>query len=75
MIETGQKGISKNFIKKLADKLNVTPGAITPFIFSEELSGKDLNFFEKKLLKIGEELQIYLLEKKAPTLKKHPNAE
>lgn len=71
MIETEQKEVSKSFIKKLADKLEVSPSAITPFIFSGDQNSSNLNFLEKKLIDIGEDLQTFLIEKKAKNLKKY----
>ena len=70
MIETGQKEVTKKFIIKLSEKLEVNPGAITPFIFSDELSNKKLNSLEKKLLDLGESLQIQLIKKRAKKLGK-----
>lgn len=71
MIETGQKNVSKALIKKLADKLEVNPTAITPFIFFEDNKNQKLNFLEKKLIQVGEKLQEDLIKRKASNLKKH----
>ena len=72
MIETGQKDISKNFIEKLAEKLEVHPGSITPFIFmDEDLDNKNISGIEKKLINIGEKLQIFLIENRAKKLKQY----
>ena len=74
MVETKQKEVSKSFIKKLADKLDVSPTSVTPFIFSGEKSNKKLNALEKKLVRIGENLQIHLINRKARNLKKYFDA-
>ena len=71
MIETGQKEVSKAFIKKLADKLEVSPNAITPFIFSSDESNKKPNILEKKLIEIGEKLQENLVKRKAQKLRQY----
>lgn len=72
MIETGQKEISKNFIEKLSEKLEVHPSSITPFLFIQEANNnKNFSEIEKSLIDIGEKLQIYLIEKKARNLNKY----
>ncbi len=57
MIETGQKEASKAFIVKLAEKLGVHPGSITPFLFANEKAEK-LSGIERTLVSLGEKLQI-----------------
>lgn len=72
MIESGQKNISKNFIIKLADKLEVNPSSIIPFLCIYEEGNKfNISKIEKKLIEIGESLQMQLIEKKAKNLKKY----
>ncbi len=71
MIETGQKEVSKNFILKLSNKLDVHPSTITPFLFIVE--GEDLNPIEgveKMFVKWGEKMQKLLITKKAKNLSK-----
>lgn len=72
MIETGQKEASKGFVKKLAGRLGVQPGSIMPFIFTgKDMSTESLSRPEKALLKIGQELQTYLINIKSKNLKKY----
>lgn len=72
MVKTGQKGVSKNFIKKLAGKLGVSPNSITPFLFvNKDLKGKSFSKVEKELISIGEKLQTYLIKNRAKKLKKY----
>ena len=50
MIETGQKGASKGFIKKLAGKLEVPTSTIFPFVFeAEEKSFPNLSGLENTI--------------------------
>ena len=67
MIETGQKEVSKNFILKLAELMNVHPVSITPFLFvgNEEASSVGI---EKTLIKWGEKMQVYLIKDRAKKL-------
>ena len=72
MIETGQKQASKNFIVKLAGKLEVQASSIMPFIFFDQgFEIKKLSKPEKLLLDVGEKLQEYLITVKAKKLKKY----
>lgn len=72
MIETGQKEVSKSFIVKLAEKLEVHPSSITPFLFlSENYKDKNVSGIEKKFVEIGEELQLYLIKNKSKKLRKY----
>lgn len=71
MIETGKKPVSRNFIEKLAKKLEVHPTSITPFVFiDKDFNFKELSKVERSLVKVGESLQKYLLDSKAKNLKK-----
>jgi len=70
MIETGQKEVSKNFVEKLAEKLDVHPSSIAPFVFTEE-EAVNLSGIEKKLISVSEQLQTYLIKTKSKRLKKH----
>lgn len=69
-LETNQKGVSKKFISTLAAKMEVSPSSLTPFMFTidPELG---TTFFDRQLIKIGEKLQIELIEKKSANLLKH----
>lgn len=74
MIEAGQKDVSKNFILKLSEKLNVHPSTITPFLFSDQgMDAKSVSGFEKRLVDFGEKLQSYLIKIKSKNLKKYAN--
>jgi len=70
MIETGQKEASKNFVEKLAEKLDVHPISIAPFVFTEDNAIK-LSGVEKKLILVGEQVQNYLIKTKSKRLKKY----
>lgn len=72
MIETGQKEVSKNFLLKLAEKMNVHPASITPFLFinKDNPVGSDSKI-ERSLLDWGEKMQTLLIEDRAKTLKKY----
>lgn len=70
MIETGQKEVSKNFVGKLAEKLDVHPSSIAPFVFTGD-ADTNLSGVEKKLISVGEQLQAYLIKTKSKRLKKY----
>jgi len=72
MLETGQKEASKAFVLKLADKLDVQPGSIMPFVFVDK-DGKQENVsgIEKSLVDLGEKLQSYLITNRAKRLKQY----
>lgn len=72
MVETGQKEVSKKFIKSLAEKMGVSATSITPFLFFEkETSLKDLSNTEKSFIKLVEKLQIHLIQTKAKNLRRY----
>jgi transcriptional regulator with XRE-family HTH domain len=72
MIETGQKGASKGFIKKLAGKLEVPISTISPFIFEvEEKPFPKLSGLEKKLIDMGSKMQLHLIRVKSKKLKQY----
>lgn len=71
MIENRSKEPSKKFVNKLAEKLEVHPSAIMPFIsFEENLEIENFSGLEKKLLLLGQELQEKLIKKRAQSLAK-----
>jgi len=70
MIEIGKKEVSRNFIEKLAEKLDVHPSSIAPFVFTEDDS-TNLSGVEKKLISVGEQLQTYLIKTQSKRLKKY----
>jgi transcriptional regulator with XRE-family HTH domain len=72
MIEAEQKEVSKNFIIKLSEKLGVSPGSITPFLYIyKDTDRKNISSIEKGLIELGEKLQEYLIFKKSKDLKKY----
>jgi len=72
MIETGQKQASKNFIERLAEKLEVHPTSITPFIFiDKDFNSKLLSSIERSLVGVGESMQKYLVNSRAKKLKQY----
>lgn len=71
MIENKSKEPSKKFVYKLAEKLDVHPSTIMPFItFEEETNAENYSGLEKKLLQLGEDLQKKLIRKRARNLVK-----
>jgi len=72
MVETRQKNVSKELLKKLAKLLNVHPASITPFLFFDEANSiTKFSKAEKLLIGWGEKMQEYLIRKRALTLKKY----
>ena len=72
MIEVGQKEVSKNFIKKLADMLEVHPSSITPFLFIDsEFNKNDVSNIERGLIDFGEKIQEHLINQKAQKLRRY----
>ncbi len=72
MIETGQKEVSKGFLLKLADRMDVHPASITPFLFMDtELSKGRVSGVEKLLVEWGEKMQDLLIYNRAKRLKKY----
>lgn len=72
-IETGKKDASKKFIIKLAEKLDVHPSSITPFLFPHNPKEENLSRIEGKLIYMGEKMQDYLIKKRAKNLQKYVN--
>lgn len=72
MVETGQKEASKAFVIKLAEKMDVRPSSIMPFVLDDELNKpQKISGVEKSLIEVGEKLQTYLIKTKAKRLKKY----
>lgn len=70
MIESGQRGVSRKFIEKLAELLKVSPASITPFLYLEDtVNSGNIGGVEKQLLSAGTKLQTILIQKKAKNLK------
>lgn len=69
MIESGGKEVSKKFVLKLADKLEVHPASITPFLYgSEPQKNEKLSAIERQLLSLGQKLQVQLIQKQSKKL-------
>lgn len=74
MVESGQKEASKNLIRKIAERLDVHPSSITPFLFAEETDKRTgLSPTEKQLLRLGTKLQEHLIKNKTQSLKRGSN--
>lgn len=72
MVETGQKQVSKKLLVRIAERLNVNPSSITPFLFSDKnKTGKDLSEIEGRFIKWGEKLQEHLIKDRAKLLKQY----
>ena len=72
MVETGQKEVSKKFVNKLAEKMDVHPASITPFLFVDKnMDGKNLSSIEKSLISLGEKMQTLLIKKRSNLLRKN----
>lgn len=69
MIESGQKEPSKKFVEVLAAKMEVSPRAIIPFVYSTNKYSDD-SAFEKRLSQFGMNLQKQLISKKAKNILK-----
>jgi len=70
MIETGQKPVSKKMIEKIAEKLEVHPASITPFLYlDEDFSNKKIGAIERNIIEQVEKLQDLLIKKKSKLLK------
>lgn len=70
MVETGQKPVSKKMIEKIAEKLQVHPASITPFLYLDEgFSVKKLGKIERRMIEHAEKLQDLLISKKSKLLK------
>ncbi len=64
-IETDQKDVSKQFVIRLAEYVGVHPSALAPFLFlNPDVDESKLSDIEKKLIALGESLQIKLISKK-----------
>lgn len=72
MVETGKKEVSKNLVIRLAEKMNVHPSSITPFLFIDKNnSNKNISEIEQMLVKWGEKMQTHLIKDKAKILRKY----
>ena len=74
MIESGQKEVSKKFVIKLAEEMNIHPSSITPFIFVDNnYENHKISKIEQSLINLGEKIQKLLIEDRARHLKKYAN--
>ena len=72
MVETGQKDVSKNFLLRLAELMNVHPASITPFLFIDEGAlFNNPSKAERLMIEWGEKMQKLLIEDRAKLLKKY----
>jgi len=72
MVETGQKEISKKLLLKIAERLEVHPSSITPFLYDGSKNDSiHLAPIEKQFLSFGTKMQDYLIKKKSKNLKKY----
>ena len=70
MVESGQKDVSKNLVRKVAERLNVNPMSITPFLFNENtVNTNNMSKIEKGFLNHGTKMQEYLIQNRAKLLK------
>lgn len=74
LLETDKKEPSKKFINILAEKLEVRPTSLLPFITDVDIDANTLTGIEKKMISIIDDLQIMLIRKKAHKLKQHASA-
>ncbi len=70
MVEGGQKPVSKNLLLKLADRLDVHPASITPFLYTDNVQSNRLSGVEKQFLALGTKLQEHLIKNKSKRLRK-----
>jgi transcriptional regulator with XRE-family HTH domain len=72
MVESGQKEVSKKLLLKIADRLEVSPASITPFLYgSEAAAGRKLSVIERQFLALGIKLQEHLISTKSHNLLKY----
>ena len=73
MVESGQKEVSKKLLLKIANRLEVSPASISPFLYDgvAPAEGKDLSPIERQFIAWGTKLQNYLIKTKSKNLKKY----
>ena len=72
MVETGRKEVSKKLILKIAERLEVHPASITPFLYGySQADIDDLSSIEKQFLARGLKLQKHLIKNKAKLLREY----
>lgn len=72
MVESEQKEVSKKLLIKIAERLEVHPACITPFLYgSDSAKTDDLSMVEKQFLTLGTKLQDHLIHVKSKNLKQY----
>ena len=72
MVETGQKEPSKALVVKLADKMEVRPSSLMPFVLPDsDVTPSNMSGVEKAFVTFGEKLQTHLIEVKSKKLKQY----
>ncbi len=72
MVETGQKEVSKNLLTRLAEKMDVHPASITPFLFIEKDKPlSSITLIERKFISWGEQMQEHLIQDRAKLLSRY----
>jgi transcriptional regulator with XRE-family HTH domain len=70
MIETGKKESSRKLVNIIAEKLNIHPASLMPFLGIEnDEDAENLSSIERRLFQFGLELQEKLILKKARKIK------
>jgi transcriptional regulator with XRE-family HTH domain len=71
-LESNEREPSKQLIKSLAARLDVTPFSLSPFLTGDAASSFDsLSGFEKRFYELGMKIQKDLVTNKAKNLLKH----
>lgn len=72
MVETGQKEVSKKLLLKIAERLEVSPASISPFLYDTPHDEyENLSTIERQFITWGTKLQNYLIKTKSKNLKKY----
>ena len=70
MVETGKKEASKNLVVRLAERLEVRPSSLMPFVLEDEDAHR-VTGVEKALVDAGVRLQNHLIAVKAKKLRQY----
>jgi transcriptional regulator with XRE-family HTH domain len=72
MVETGQKEVSKNLLVRLAERMEVHPASITPFLFIEKDKPlESITSIERTFIKWGEQMQSHLIHERSKLLRQY----
>lgn len=71
MIESGNKEVSKKLLLKIAERLEVHPASITPFLYGSEPTNGHLSAVERQFIAWGTKFQEFLIKKQSHKLKKY----